>query len=145
MYFPSSLIQQTETYSVNSVQWKRHSSVYGAVMERDWNWKPVFRINLEDFPLSLTGWNSHRNNRYTGENGKLITRKLRNTFSETYTAAYSGAHVENRHLRVLTPGRLLRIAFVKGRTKVCLLPHLVVKSDSGFRDLPYLPSWPRYR
>lgn len=46
------LILQIETYSVNFVQRKRHSFVYGSVMERNRNGKPVFRINLEDFPLS---------------------------------------------------------------------------------------------
>ena len=31
------------------------------------------------------------------------------------------------------------------KTTVCLLTRLVVKSDSGFKALPYLPSWPRFR
>lgn len=41
----SFLILQVETYLVNFVRWRRHSSVYGGVMGRNQDWRPVFWIN----------------------------------------------------------------------------------------------------
>lgn len=53
IYFLCFLVLQIETYLVKFDWWKRHSFVYVGVMERNLHWKPGFKINLEEFLLSL--------------------------------------------------------------------------------------------